>query len=206
MALAVALPAAAGRRTACPKRSSRSRRSRSSRSTRRSPAARVVQVMPQPDFAFPLDEVLAAITPQHARRLPDEPEQSDRRRRCRSTRSGTIARRVPHEADRLRRRGVRRVRRRDVHPRARARSRTSIVGRTFSKAFGLAGLRIGCLVGAPDTLDPIRLRDAGLQRQHRGRRRACRRRSAISTYLQRLPAAGRTSRRRCSTPRAIGSG
>ena len=31
-----------------------------------------------------------------------------------------------------------------------------IVGRTFSKAFGLAGLRIGCLVGAPDTVDPIR--------------------------------------------------
>jgi histidinol-phosphate aminotransferase len=31
-----------------------------------------------------------------------------------------------------------------------------IVGRTFSKAFGLAGLRIGCLVGAPGTLDPIR--------------------------------------------------
>ena len=31
-----------------------------------------------------------------------------------------------------------------------------IVGRTFSKAFGLAGLRIGCLVGAPAVLDPIR--------------------------------------------------
>src|SRR5439155_18108144 len=31
-----------------------------------------------------------------------------------------------------------------------------IVGRTFSKAFGLAGLRIGCLVGAPETMDPIR--------------------------------------------------
>src|SRR2546428_6969065 len=31
-----------------------------------------------------------------------------------------------------------------------------IVGRTFSKAFGLAGLRIGCLVGDPDVLDPIR--------------------------------------------------
>jgi histidinol-phosphate aminotransferase len=31
-----------------------------------------------------------------------------------------------------------------------------VVGRTFSKAFGLAGLRIGCLVGAPATLDPIR--------------------------------------------------
>src|SRR6202035_461130 len=32
-----------------------------------------------------------------------------------------------------------------------------IVGRTFSKAFGLAGLRIGCIVGAADRLDPIRL-------------------------------------------------
>jgi histidinol-phosphate aminotransferase len=31
-----------------------------------------------------------------------------------------------------------------------------IVGRTFSKAFGLAGLRIGCLVGAQGVLDPIR--------------------------------------------------
>jgi histidinol-phosphate aminotransferase len=32
-----------------------------------------------------------------------------------------------------------------------------IVGRTFSKAFGLAGLRIGAVVGAPDALEPIRL-------------------------------------------------
>src|SRR6202035_173456 len=32
-----------------------------------------------------------------------------------------------------------------------------IVGRTFSKAFGLAGLRIGCIVGAADRLDPIRI-------------------------------------------------
>jgi histidinol-phosphate aminotransferase len=32
-----------------------------------------------------------------------------------------------------------------------------IVGRTFSKAFGLAGLRIGAITGAPDALEPIRL-------------------------------------------------
>jgi histidinol-phosphate aminotransferase len=31
-----------------------------------------------------------------------------------------------------------------------------IVGRTFSKAFGLAGLRAGALIGASDTLDPAR--------------------------------------------------
>jgi histidinol-phosphate aminotransferase len=31
-----------------------------------------------------------------------------------------------------------------------------IVGRTFSKAFGLAGIRAGCLIGAPETLELIR--------------------------------------------------
>lgn len=31
-----------------------------------------------------------------------------------------------------------------------------VVGRTFAKAYGLAGLRIGALVGDPDTLAPIR--------------------------------------------------
>jgi histidinol-phosphate aminotransferase len=32
----------------------------------------------------------------------------------------------------------------------------AVVGRTFSKAYGLAGMRIGCLVAHPDTLAPIR--------------------------------------------------
>ena len=32
-----------------------------------------------------------------------------------------------------------------------------IVGRTFSKAFGLAGIRIGAVTGHPDTLAPLRL-------------------------------------------------
>jgi histidinol-phosphate aminotransferase len=32
-----------------------------------------------------------------------------------------------------------------------------VVGRTFSKAFGLAGLRIGAIAGHPDALEPIRL-------------------------------------------------
>ena len=31
-----------------------------------------------------------------------------------------------------------------------------IVGRTFAKAYGLAGLRLGALIGAPETLDSIR--------------------------------------------------
>jgi histidinol-phosphate aminotransferase len=32
-----------------------------------------------------------------------------------------------------------------------------VVGRTFSKAFGLAGIRIGAVTGHPDALEPIRL-------------------------------------------------
>jgi histidinol-phosphate aminotransferase len=36
------------------------------------------------------------------------------------------------------------------------RHRNAVVGRTFSKAYGLAGMRIGCLVAHPDTLAPIR--------------------------------------------------
>ena len=31
-----------------------------------------------------------------------------------------------------------------------------IVGRTFAKAHGLAGLRAGCVIGDPERLDPIR--------------------------------------------------
>ena len=58
----------------------------------------LVQVMPHADFSFPLDEVLAAITPRHARGLPDQPEQPDRRRRCRSTRFARSPARVPPEA------------------------------------------------------------------------------------------------------------
>jgi histidinol-phosphate aminotransferase len=36
------------------------------------------------------------------------------------------------------------------------RYRNTVLGRTFSKAYGLAGMRIGCLVAHPDTLAPIR--------------------------------------------------
>src|SRR5712692_7883742 len=90
----------------------------------------LVQVMPKAEFAFPLDEVLAAITPNTRVVFLTNPNNptgvsmplGDIR---------AIARRVPAGA-------------------------IVFVGRTFSKAFGLAGLRIGCLVGAPSTVDPIR--------------------------------------------------
>ena len=116
--------------------------------------AALVQVMPKPDFAFPLDEVLAAITP-HTRVVfltnPNNPTgvgmPLDAIR--------TIARRLPPGAvvfvDEAYAEfaGVSFIPELDAFPNV-------VVGRTFSKAFGLAGLRIGAIVGAPDTVDPIR--------------------------------------------------
>ena len=195
-----------GRRAACPKRSFRSRRSRSSRfdTAVAGGAARAGDA--EARLRVSARRGAGGDHAEHARRVPDQPEQPDRRRRCRSRRSATIARARAGRRDRVRRRGVRRVRGRDLHPRARRVSRTSIVGRTFSKAFGLAGLRIGASSAHPDALEPIRLRGAGLQRQHRRGRRACRRRSTIRPTCSDYLRAGRASRRRCSTRPAIGSG
>jgi histidinol-phosphate aminotransferase len=115
---------------------------------------RLVQVMPKPDFSFPLQDVLAAITPQTRVVFLTNPNNP----------TGvampldaikTIAAAVPKGAivfvDEAYAEfaGTSFIPELSAHPNV-------IVGRTFSKAFGLAGLRIGCLVGAPETLNPIR--------------------------------------------------
>ena len=115
---------------------------------------KLVQVMPRADFSFPLDEVLGAIT-QNTRVVfvtnPNNPTGVDMPLEA----IRTIARRIPPGAvvfvDEAYAEfaGVSFVPELDAFPNV-------IVGRTFSKAFGLAGLRIGCLVGAPATLDPVR--------------------------------------------------
>ena len=114
----------------------------------------LVQVMPHADFSFPLDDVLAAITPDTRVVFLTNPNNP--------TGVGmplaairAIAGRVPPTAvvfvDEAYAEfaGVSFIPELAAHPNV-------IVGRTFSKAFGLAGLRIGCLVGAPRVLDPIR--------------------------------------------------
>jgi len=115
---------------------------------------KLVQVMPRPDFSFPLEEVLAAITPLTRVVFLTNPNNP----------TGvampidaikTVARAVPKGAivfvDEAYAEfaGVTFIPELPSFPNV-------VVGRTFSKAFGLAGLRIGCLVGAPETLDPIR--------------------------------------------------
>jgi histidinol-phosphate aminotransferase len=114
----------------------------------------LVQVMPKPDFDFPLDDVLGAITertrvvfltnPNNPTGVAMPPDAIH-----------AIARHVPPSAvvfvDEAYAEfaGTSFIPELASHPNV-------IVGRTFSKAFGLAGLRIGALVGSPATLDPIR--------------------------------------------------
>jgi len=115
---------------------------------------RLVQVMPRADFTFPLDEVLRALTRQTRVVFVTNPNNPtgvavplDAIR--------TLAARMPPggvvfvDEAYAEFNGETFIPELDAFPNV-------IVGRTFSKAFGLAGLRIGCLVGAPDTLDPVR--------------------------------------------------
>ena len=115
---------------------------------------RLVQVMPRADFTFPLDDVLSAISANTRVVFVTNPNNP--------TGVGvplenirTIARRLPDGAvvfvDEAYAEfaGESFVPEIDAFPNV-------IVGRTFSKAFGLAGLRIGCMVGAPATLDGVR--------------------------------------------------
>lgn len=114
----------------------------------------LVQVMPEPDFAFPLDEVLAAITPNTRVVFltnPNNPTGATMPLEA----IRMVAERVPRDAvvfvDEAYAEfsGVTFIPELASFPNV-------IVGRTFSKAYGLAGLRIGCLVGAPEALDRVR--------------------------------------------------
>ena len=115
---------------------------------------RLVRIMPKPQFAFPLDEVLAAITPDTRVVFLTNPNNPTgvgmpldaARTVARSVPAGAIVFMDEAYAEFS---GVTFIPELDAFPNV-------IVGRTFSKAFGLAGLRIGCLVGAPAALARIR--------------------------------------------------
>jgi histidinol-phosphate aminotransferase len=114
----------------------------------------LVQVMPKTDFTFALDEVLAAITPRTRVVFLTNPNNP--------TGVSTpldairvVARRVPKEAVVFVDEAYAEFAGRTFLPELPSFPNV-IVGRTFSKAFGLAGLRIGCLVGAREVLDPVR--------------------------------------------------
>src|SRR5665213_514225 len=114
----------------------------------------LVQIPPLPDFPFPIDEVLSAITPNTRVVFLTNPNNPtgvmmplDAIR--------TLAGRVPKDAVVFVDEAYAEFSRITFLPELAAYPNV-IVGRTFSKAYGLAGLRVGCLVGAPAALDTIR--------------------------------------------------
>jgi histidinol-phosphate aminotransferase len=115
--------------------------------------ARVVQVPPGPGYAFPLQGVLDAVTPQTKLIYINNP-------------NNPTGQPVPKEA-------IRQVARHAAHAVVFVDEAyhdfmgdnflneigdypNMIVGRTFSKAHGLAGMRIGVMIARPELLEPIR--------------------------------------------------
>jgi histidinol-phosphate aminotransferase len=116
---------------------------------------RAVRIPPSPDYAFPLDRVLAAITDRTRLVFITSPNNptgaitpADAVR--------TVAARLPQGAIVFLDEAYAEFSETSFIPEL-DRWPNVIVGRTFSKAFGLAGLRIGALAGNPDALEPIRL-------------------------------------------------
>ncbi len=115
--------------------------------------ARVVSVSPTKDYTYPVDAVLRMVTPNTRIVYVNNP-------------NNPTGQPVPQEA-------IRRVAREAGHAivfvdeayhdflgenfLAEAPEYPNvIVGRTFSKAFGLAGMRVGVLIASPEVLQPIR--------------------------------------------------
>jgi histidinol-phosphate aminotransferase len=110
--------------------------------------------MPTSDFSFALEDVLAAITPRTRVVFLTNPNNpTGVSMPFEAIRA--VARQVPREAVVFVDEAYAEFSGRTFIPELPAFPNV-IVGRTFSKAFGLAGLRIGALVGASGVLDPIR--------------------------------------------------
>ena len=114
---------------------------------------RAVKVNPRRNFEFALEEVVAAVTP--ATRVvfltnPNNPTGVSMPPEA----IRTIARSVPDQALVLLDEAYADFAGTSFIPELAAYPNV-VVGRTFSKAYGLAGLRIGCLIGSPEVLDRL---------------------------------------------------
>jgi histidinol-phosphate aminotransferase len=115
--------------------------------------ARIVAVPPGPDFSFPTEAVLSAITPQTKLIYLNNPNNPTGQPVAKEI-IRRVVRAAPHalvfvdEAyhDFL---GENFLEEAASFP-------NILIGRTFSKAHGLAGMRVGVLVASPQVLEPIR--------------------------------------------------
>jgi len=116
--------------------------------------ARVVRVMPQPDFVFALDDVLAAITPRTRVVFITNPN-NPTGVAVAETAIQRVAREVPSDAVVFLDETYAEFAEHTFIPDL-GRFPNVVVGRSFSKSYGLAGLRAGALVGHPDLIATLR--------------------------------------------------
>lgn len=115
--------------------------------------ARVVGVPPSPGYAFPTNEIVAAITPNtrivyinNPNNPTGQPVPKDAIRRVIAAAPDALVFIDEAYHDFL---GENFLDEAQSHPNV-------LIGRTFSKAHGLAGMRVGAMIAAPPLLEPIR--------------------------------------------------
>ena len=112
-------------------------------------------VVPAKNYGHDLDAMLAAITPEHAGGLRRQPQQPDRHQRP-PRRPRPLRRRRARERPGRPGRGLHRIPGRAARPAAGdsqpGRRPNLLLMRTFSKIYGLAGLRLGYGIGHPDLI------------------------------------------------------
>jgi histidinol-phosphate aminotransferase len=115
--------------------------------------ATAVRIPPGPDFVFPTDAVIAAITPRTRMLFLNTPSNPtgrlipipDLQRMAEAAPQAVV---LVDEAY-IEFGGTSFLPQLPAYPNV-------LVGRTFSKAYGLAGMRVGVLIGQPQVLDPVR--------------------------------------------------
>jgi histidinol-phosphate aminotransferase len=122
-------------------------------STAKALGARIVFVPPGPDYAFPLDDMLAAVTANtrliyvnNPNNPTGQPVAKDAIRRIIAAAGHALVFLDEAYHDFM---GENFLEEGQSHPNV-------IVGRTFSKAHGLAGMRVGVMIAPPPILEPIR--------------------------------------------------
>jgi histidinol-phosphate aminotransferase len=115
--------------------------------------AQAVRVPPGPDFAFPTDDVVRAITPRTRLIFLNTPN-NPTGRLIPVGELTRVAEAAPHavvfiDEAYIEFGGTSFLPHLHRYPNV-------LVGRTFSKAYGLAGMRVGIVIGQPPALDPVR--------------------------------------------------
>jgi histidinol-phosphate aminotransferase len=114
----------------------------------------IVRVPPGPDFAFPADALARALTPRTRLVYLTDPNNPTGQPIPAGT-AERVAQSLP-DAFVVKDEAYAEFSGRSIIGPLLDRHRNLLVGRTFSKAFGLAGMRVGALVAHPDTLEPMR--------------------------------------------------